>query len=82
MANLRGIMRFLCLKLIALYQYCISPLLGPCCRFHPSCAQYASEAIRQHGVLYGVYLIIKRLARCHPWGSSGYDPVPEINKQK
>ena len=62
---------------IRLYQLFIAPLLGPRCRFHPSCSAYAAEAITRHGALAGVWLAVKRLARCHPWGDGGYDPVPE-----
>ncbi len=61
---------------IFFYQRCISPLLGPSCRFTPTCSQYAVEAIRKHGPLKGFFLTVKRLLRCHPWGGSGYDPVP------
>lgn len=66
----------LLLLLIFFYQKCISPLKPPSCRFTPTCSQYAVEAIRKHGPLKGLYLAIKRILRCHPWGGSGYDPVP------
>jgi putative membrane protein insertion efficiency factor len=62
--------------LIGAYQLLISPLLLPSCRFEPSCSHYAQEAITEHGVLHGLVLTLKRLSRCHPWGGSGYDPVP------
>jgi len=62
--------------LIGAYQLLISPLLLPSCRFEPSCSHYAQEAIAEHGALGGLILTFKRLARCHPWGGSGYDPVP------
>jgi putative membrane protein insertion efficiency factor len=62
--------------LIRLYQLTISPMLGQRCRFHPTCSEYAREAIERHGVLRGSELAIRRLARCHPWGSSGIDEVP------
>lgn len=61
---------------IRLYQLIIAPLLGPRCRFHPSCSAYAAEAIARHGALPGTWLAAKRLARCHPWDDGGYDPVP------
>ena len=63
--------------LIRIYQLFISPMLGPSCRYLPSCSDYAAEAIERHGALTGSWLALKRLARCHPWGGSGYDPVPE-----
>ena len=58
------------------YQYCISPFTPPSCRFTPTCSQYAVEALRKYGPIKGIWLTIKRLSRCHPWGGSGYDPVP------
>ena len=63
--------------LIKFYQICISPFTPPSCRFTPTCSQYALEAFRKHGPLKGLYLTVRRLLRCHPWGGSGYDPVPE-----
>lgn len=62
--------------LIRFYQVCISPLKPPTCRFTPTCSQYALEAFRRHGPFKGLYLAVRRLLRCHPWGGSGYDPVP------
>lgn len=60
------------------YQWCIRPLLGgPCCRFHPSCSHYSLEALKRHGFLYGSYLTLQRLVRCHPWHPGGHDPVPQ-----
>jgi len=63
------------LVLIRIYQWVISPWLGPKCRFTPSCSHYAAEALQKHGLWKGSGLAIKRISRCHPWGSSGYDPV-------
>jgi uncharacterized protein len=63
--------------LIRIYQLLLSPLLPPSCRYLPSCSDYAAEAIGRHGAAVGVGLAARRLARCHPWGGSGYDPVPE-----
>lgn len=54
----------------------ISPLLGPACRFSPSCSEYGMEAIKKHGPFKGFFLALKRISKCHPWGSHGYDPVP------
>ncbi|MEM7298167.1 MAG: membrane protein insertion efficiency factor YidD [Bacteroidota bacterium] len=60
---------------IVFYQYALSPLLPSSCRFTPTCSQYTKEAIQKHG-LKGVWMGMKRIGRCHPWGGSGYDPVP------
>lgn len=62
--------------LIKLYQWIISPLLGPSCRFTPSCSNYALEAFKKYGPLKGFWLTVKRISRCHPWGGHGHDPVP------
>ena len=62
--------------LIRVYQLGISPLLGPRCRFYPSCSRYAVEAIETHGPFKGVWLGVRRLLRCHPWNPGGLDPVP------
>lgn len=61
---------------IRFYQGAISPMLPPACRYTPTCSQYAIEALRKHGPAKGSWLAIKRICRCHPWGGSGYDPVP------
>lgn len=62
--------------LIAAYRYAVSPLLGRSCRFHPSCSEYAQEALERHGALRGSWLALRRVGRCHPWHPGGYDPVP------
>jgi putative membrane protein insertion efficiency factor len=62
---------------IRFYQLSISPLLGSNCRHTPSCSQYTIEAIQEWGVIKGIWLGMKRIARCHPWGTHGYDPVPK-----
>ena len=66
----------LMLLLIRFYQYAISPMLPPRCRYTPTCSQYAVEAVSKHGAFKGGWLALKRIARCHPFGSSGHDPVP------
>lgn len=62
--------------LIRIYQYMISPLMGPKCRFTPTCSAYAAEALRKHGLIKGLWLSLKRISRCRPGGGHGYDPVP------
>jgi uncharacterized protein len=69
-------MRFLIVKLIRLYQLCLSPFLGQCCRFYPTCSDYAIEATRKYGFLKGGWLAVKRLVKCHPWHEGGPDHVP------
>jgi len=62
--------------IIRFYQVAISPLTAPTCRYAPSCSAYAREAIEVHGAVRGVWLALRRVLRCHPWGGHGYDPVP------
>jgi uncharacterized protein len=62
--------------LIRAYQLILSPFVGPACRFAPSCSEYALTAIVRYGLFKGSILAMRRLLRCHPWGGSGYDPVP------
>jgi putative membrane protein insertion efficiency factor len=62
---------------IRLYQRLVSPLLGPRCRFYPSCSEYTAQAVLRHGPIRGLYLGIRRLIRCHPWNPGGFDDVPE-----
>lgn len=64
------------LGLVWIYRRAISPWLGVNCRYQPTCSEYASEALRIHGVVKGGWLALKRIGRCHPWGGAGYDPVP------
>lgn len=74
--KLRKITCALPLALLKFYKMCISPYLGNHCRFTPTCSAYAMEAIQKYGIFKGGWLALKRLLRCHPWGGSGYDPVP------
>lgn len=64
--------------LVWIYRNAISPLIGANCRYQPTCSAYAEEALRNHGAFRGGWLTLKRIGRCHPWGDSGYDPVPEV----
>ena len=70
------------LSSIRVYQYTLSPVLGPCCRFYPTCSNYAHQAIRQHGPVKGLFLASKRLLRCHPFHPGGVDPVPQSAPDK
>jgi uncharacterized protein len=76
---MKKILKILALPFIALilfYRKAISPWMPPSCRFTPTCSAYGLEAFRRYGLFKGFWLTIKRLSRCHPWGGSGYDPVP------
>ena len=70
------ILTFPLLLPILFYKYCISPLKPPSCRFTPTCSEYALVALKKHGPFKGLWLAVRRLVRCRPWGGSGYDPVP------
>ncbi len=76
MKYINKIISFILLQPIYFYKKVISPLTPPSCRFTPSCSTYAVEAIKKHGAFKGLYLAVKRILSCHPWGGSGYDPVP------
>lgn len=77
LALLRRILIAIPVLLIRFYQVCLSPLKpSGTCRFTPTCSQYALEALRKHGLFKGSWLALRRILRCHPWGGSGYDPVP------
>lgn len=73
---LKKVVVWLLLLPIYFYQKAISPMLPAACRFTPTCSQYAVEALKKYGPIKGLWLAIKRILRCHPWGGSGYDPVP------
>jgi hypothetical protein len=76
MKILLKILSFPFIALIKIYQWFISPLLGPKCRFTPTCSQYGLESFQKYGAIKGLWLTARRVAKCHPWGGSGYDPVP------
>ena len=75
---LKALFRFL----VRLYQVCLSPFKAPCCRFTPTCSAYAREAFLLHGAVKGAMLSLRRICRCHPWGGSGYDPVPPAQSKR
>ena len=68
--------------LIKSYQLLISPILRQNCRYLPTCSEYSVQSIREHGVIKGIALSLKRISKCHPWGSHGYDPVPKKVEEK
>jgi putative membrane protein insertion efficiency factor len=74
--SLKKILIFPFVLLVRFYQIIISPLMPAACRFTPTCSHYTLEALQKHGLFYGGYLGAKRILSCHPWGKSGYDPVP------
>jgi len=73
---LQNLLKKILILPIRFYQLSISPLLGPSCRYTPTCSQYAIEAITKHGIFKGLFLATKRILSCHPWGGHGHDPVP------
>lgn len=75
-STIRKIMIFPFVLLIFIYRNCISPFTPASCRYTPTCSSYALEALRRHGLFRGGWLALKRILSCHPWGGSGYDPVP------
>lgn len=79
---LHKIVTFPIIGLVRFYQIAISPYTPASCRYSPTCSSYAIEALQTHGVFKGGWLSIKRILSCNPWGGSGYDPVPENNKNK
>lgn len=74
-----GIIRGICIALMRVYRYCLSPLLPNVCRYGPSCSEYAVIAFETHPPLRAAQLVLRRLSRCHPWGGHGFDPVPLPN---
>lgn len=71
----------LLIMVVRCYKILISPVIGPCCRFEPTCSTYCIDALRMHGVFKGLWLTVCRLFRCRPFGPSGYDPVPEKSEK-
>ncbi len=79
---MRALISKLLITLIKAYRLVLSPWLGQQCRFHPTCSQYALQAIQKHGPYFGSWLAVKRLASCHPWHAGGIDQVPENHSHK
>nr|WP_207915895.1 membrane protein insertion efficiency factor YidD [Natronoflexus pectinivorans] len=73
---LKQLLVFLLILPVKIYQYGISPMIGPRCRYTPTCSHYTVEALKKHGPFKGLWLAVKRILSCNPWGGSGYDPVP------
>jgi len=76
MNTLKQLISFPFILLIKFYQWVISPIIGPKCRFTPTCSQYGIDAIKKYGPFKGIWLTMKRVSKCHPWGGHGHDPVP------
>tara|TARA_B100000900_G_scaffold209071_1_gene177216 strand:- start:233 stop:472 length:240 start_codon:yes stop_codon:yes gene_type:complete len=77
-----NILTYILIKLIKCYRYLISPLLGQSCRYLPTCSEYSIEALKTYGFFKGLFLSIKRILSCHPWGQGGFDPVKKEMKVK
>ena len=73
---MKKVLVFPIVLLIKIYQLIISPVLGHNCRYNPTCSEYSKMCFQKHGLFYGFYYSFKRIIRCHPWGNSGYDPIP------
>ena len=76
LSSVRGVLRLAAAGAVRIYQIVVSPWLAPSCRFSPTCSEYARQALIRHGILRGTWMSLRRLSRCHPLGSGGYDPVP------
>ena len=77
-----NIFTYILIKFIKIYKYLISPLIGPSCRYLPTCSEYSIEALKTYGFFKGLFLSIKRILSCHPWGQGGFDPVKKEMKVK
>ena len=77
-----NILTYILIKFIKIYKYLISPLIGPSCRYLPTCSEYSIEALKTYGFVKGLLLSFKRIMSCHPWGNSGFDPVKKEIKAK
>lgn len=81
MQMLKTILSFPIILLVKIYQWIISPILPASCRYTPTCSSYMIDALKEWGPIKGTYLGLKRIGSCHPWGGSGYDPVPKRGEQ-
>ncbi|WP_299108835.1 membrane protein insertion efficiency factor YidD [uncultured Tenacibaculum sp.] len=79
---MKKILAYPFILLVRFYQTAISPFTPASCRYSPTCSSYTIEALKKHGLFYGGWLATKRIFNCHPWGGSGYDPVPEVKEKK
>ena len=77
-----NIITLILIKFIKIYKYLISPLFGHSCRFLPTCSEYSMETLEEYGFFKGLYMSLKRILSCHPWGSCGFDPVKKEAKEK
>ena len=77
-----NIFTHLLIKFIKIYKYLVSPMIGPSCRYQPTCSDYSIEALKTYGFVKGLLLSLKRIMSCHPWGNSGFDPVKKEIKVK
>ena len=77
-----NIFTLLLIKFIKIYKYLVSPMIGPSCRYLPTCSDYSIEALKTYGFVKGLLLSLKRIMSCHPWGNSGFDPVKKEIKEK
>ena len=77
-----NILTHLLIKFIKIYKYLVSPIIGPSCRYLPTCSDYSIEALKTYGFVKGLLLSLKRIMSCHPWGNSGFDPVKKEIKAK
>lgn len=82
MSNILRIPAWILIGLVKVYQHTLGHIIGGYCRFQPTCSNYSIQALQQHGAIYGTYLTVHRICRCHPWGGSGHDPVPPSVKSK
>jgi uncharacterized protein len=82
MEKITNPLKYIFIILIKTYKYCVSPLLGQHCRFFPNCSSYAEQSLKEYGIFKGIYLIIKRILKCHPLHSGGFDPVPVREHKK